>query len=403
MQNSNHPIEAEDLMAYLDGELPVDRAAGAAAHLEHCRQCQGVAADLQVVSRKLMSWQVEPSEGTLSPALAAALEERARKRGKLRNAFRMRPWIWALAGAAAALLLVALPKVTSYSKMGDLALSSDGQLAADQYGTRSQAIYLPAPPPAAASHTKVMREVQQTTADQLKAQPSGFASAPVIARTAGLTLATREFDKTRAAVDEILKRHHGYPANLTLTAPDGSSRTLTGTLRVPEPELDAAMSEWKKLARVVWEQQIGADVTAEVTDLEARLVNARNTERRLTDLLAQRTGKLSDVLAVEVEIDRVRGDIERMEGERKGLADRVTFATVMFTLTEDYSAPLQMLPGSPLGRLRNAAVQGYGMMVGGVVGVALFLASYGPSILLWSALLFFPARFAWRKLRRKPV
>ena len=32
-------------MAYLDGELPVDRAAVVAEHLEECPECQGVAAD----------------------------------------------------------------------------------------------------------------------------------------------------------------------------------------------------------------------------------------------------------------------------------------------------------------------------------------------------------------------
>jgi hypothetical protein len=39
-------------------------------------------------------------------------------------------------------------------------------------------------------------------------------------------------------------------------------------------------------------------------------------------------------------------------------------------------------------------------MVDGVVGTALFLLSYGPSLLLWGGLLFFPVRAVWRRLRR---
>ena len=36
MPRTNHPIQQEELMAYLDGELPVERAGFAVGHLEHC-------------------------------------------------------------------------------------------------------------------------------------------------------------------------------------------------------------------------------------------------------------------------------------------------------------------------------------------------------------------------------
>lgn len=42
-------------------------------------------------------------------------------------------------------------------------------------------------------------------------------------------------------------------------------------------------------------------------------------------------------------------------------------------------------------------------MADGAAGLLLFLLSYGPTILLWAAILSFPARFAWKKLRRSPT
>jgi hypothetical protein len=36
-----------------------------------------------------------------------------------------------------------------------------------------------------------------------------------------------------------------------------------------------------------------------------------------------------------------------------------------------------------------------------VVNVVLFLFSYGPVLLLWGAVLFFPARAIWRRLRKR--
>lgn len=133
------------------------------------------------------------------------------------------------------------------------------------------------------------------------------------------------------------------------------------------------MADLKKLGHVESESQTGEEVTAQYVDLEARLSNARNTEQRLTEVLHQRTGKLSDVLDVEKEISRVREEIERMEAERKNLASRVAFLSLAVKISEDYRAQLQLSPDSVAGRLRNAAVRGYRSMTEGVISVMLFL------------------------------
>jgi len=103
-----------------------------------------------------------------------------------------------------------------------------------------------------------------------------------------------------------------------------------------------------------------------------------------------------------VEIGRVRGDIERMEAELKSLANRVDFATLNLTVSEDYKARLQVVPNSTLGRFRNAAVEGYRTMAAGVVDVAVFLIAAAPTLFLL-AVLFIPARAVWRKVRRVPA
>src|ERR1700686_2193071 len=77
MSKSNHPIEQEELMAYLDGELATDRAVAAAAHLEHCQDCQELATDLRKLSQELMAWEVEESGITeIATEVAVALEKR---------------------------------------------------------------------------------------------------------------------------------------------------------------------------------------------------------------------------------------------------------------------------------------------------------------------------------------
>ena len=90
-----------------------------------------------------------------------------------------------------------------------------------------------------------------------------------------------------------------------------------------------------------------------------------------------------------------------MEAERKLLTTRVDFATITTTLTEEFKAQAQLVPNSLGTRFRNATIDGYQSVVNDVVELLLFLVSYGPSILLWGALIFFPTRFFWRRWKRK--
>jgi chromosome segregation ATPase len=222
----------------------------------------------------------------------------------------------------------------------------------------------------------------------------------MIVRTASLTLLTKDFDKTRAALEEVVRRHRGYSAQLTVGSESGSARTLSATFRVPSDQLDAAIAEIKQLAHVERESQGGEEVSEQYVDLTARLSNARRTEQQLLEVLEKRTGRLSEVLEVERELARVREEIERMEAELKNLQTRVTFATLRVELREEYKAQLEITPS--LGRrLRNAVVEGYRSAADSLVGVVLFLLSVGPFLLLWALILFWPARNVWRRVRAR--
>jgi anti-sigma factor RsiW len=415
MNRMTHPIEPEEVMAYLDGELAADRAAIAAAHLGECAECQGLVAELRNISQNLNTWKVDPPESAIPPTVAAALTE---NRPQLRNVswWRNRSWrellslrspIIASTGVAVVILLISfgvinvrnrhkIPVFTQIAEQMSTEDSRGAALAAPQSvpikgrNFTQQAQLQTAPPITSAG----------PQADQLAPENNLVANGPMIIRTAQLNLVTKEFDKARSNLEAILKWHRGYVGELNASGNTGSGRTLTATLRVPADQLDATLAEVKTLGRVESESQGGQDVTSQYVDLEARLGNARNTEDRLTDLLRNRTGKLSDVLAVEQELDRVRGEIEQMEAERKNMAKQVSYATLNATITEDYKAQLQVVPPSTATRISNAAVDGYRSMVDGVVSLALFVLSTGPSLLLWGAILFFPARFAWKKLRR---
>jgi len=431
MNKTVHPIEPEELMAYLDGELPAARASATAAHMSECAECQGLASELRNVSQNLKTWKIELPESAMPPAIATALAE---NRSESRNVspVHRRNWREVLAlrwetaawmGTLAAIFFAVFGTVRFQGRNEKNVFSQVGSQMQDSGSSRGRLAARESPAPTRAAKPEVgggvgggvdhdklkaFAKLQQAPPAQFggsqQNQPSVehglIANGPMIIRTAQLSLITKEFDKARANLESILKRHRGYVGELKAGGATGSGRTLTATLRVPADQLDPTLTEVKVLGRVESESQSGQDVTSQYVDLQARLANARNTEQRLTDLLRNRTGKLSDVLEVEQEVDRVRGEIEQMEAERKNMANQVSFATLNATITEDYQAQLQVVPPSTSTRLGNAAVEGYRSMVDGVLSLALFLLSNGPSLLLWGAVLFMPARLVWKRVRR---
>jgi len=426
MNKIMHPIEPEELMAYLNGELSRDRTAVAAAHVSECAECREIVSELRRVAQALAMWDLGSVDSVIPPTVVAALEENAIAPRRILSArpawrtFPRRHWqTTAWIGAAAAFAVVVyVGTVILKGRNTDGAFEQVAGIHQAE-GTHQQApvqtyVYIPK------SGAKPQSELSASLENQREAGAKGSlsllppppppsrgggtssvpVSGPMIIRTAQLALTTKDFDNARSAMETILKRHRGYVGELKVGGSTGSGRTLTATLRVPADQLDASLTNLKTLGRVESESQSGQDVTSQYVDLQARLANARNTEQRLTDLLRQRTGKLSDVLEVEQEVDRVRGEIEQMEAERKTMSNQVSFATLNATITEDYKAQLQVVPPSTSTRLSNAAVEGYKSMVDGVVGLALFLLEDGPTLLLWGAILFFPARLLWKRARR---
>jgi methylthioribose-1-phosphate isomerase len=222
----------------------------------------------------------------------------------------------------------------------------------------------------------------------------------MIARTVSLSIVVKEFDAARVLLDAMLARHSGYAASLNIATPQGAARTLQASLRIPAAQLIAAVAELKALGSVETENQAGEEVTQQHADLVARLKNSRETEQRLQDVLRTRTGKVKDVLVVEEEIARVRGEIEQMEAEQQTLEHRVNFATIDLKLAEEYKAQLTTPAPSVAMQLRNASVDGFRSAFESLLALALFLAESVPTLLLWLMILSFPAWLLWRRYRR---
>jgi hypothetical protein len=225
-------------------------------------------------------------------------------------------------------------------------------------------------------------------------------AAPMIARTASLTITVKDLTAARASLDAMLVRHRGYSAELTVESAANAPRSLTASLRIPASEISSALVDLKTLGHLEKESQSGEDVSQQHADLAERLKTARVTEERFRGILQQRTGNISDVLEVEESIARLRGEIESMEAEQTGLEHRVDFATIDLQLSEEYKEEISSTSPTFSLRFHNAFVAGYRNAIGTVAGIFLFLVEYGLSILIWLVILVLPATFIWRRYRK---
>jgi hypothetical protein len=420
MTSSTHPFEQEEVMAYLDGELSANRASSVSAHLRECAECAALAEQMRDVSVRLSDWSVEPAPASLTRNLDAARAEHALSKigttggfaGRLGGNFPFlrNRWVWGAASAAALVILllsIGLPSVRREphrSEGLELAYTEQSRSAdipeSKAVGTDSNGLMVRPAPPAAPPPRGFLPKFSSASPD---GQSTPEPTAPMIARTASVSLTVKDFAPLEASVKAIAQRHHGYIASLNSTSPQDAARTLTATLRIPSAQLESAIAELKQLGRVEQESQSGEEVTKEFTDRAARLKNARATEERLLDVLHNHTGQVKDILATEQEIARVRGDIEQMEADQRSLQTRVDFATIELSVQEEYKASLQGAPSSTTTRLHNAAVDGYRTAIESVIGLGVWALQALPTILVWAIALFVPGRWIWKRMRRTSV
>jgi hypothetical protein len=149
--------------------------------------------------------------------------------------------------------------------------------------------------------------------------------------------ASVEVDSLEPAVERLralTERLGGLVANTTYQGGRDRVREASLELRVPADRFESMQTVLDSVGDVEWLNVAVQDVGEEYVDLSARTANAKRLESRLVELLATRTGKLEDVLAVERELARVREEIERYEGRLRFLRTRVATSTLTVRLHE---------------------------------------------------------------------
>jgi hypothetical protein len=187
---------------------------------------------------------------------------------------------------------------------------------------------------------EVGEEVQTTTPGPT---PREVDAAAMLIRTATASVEVTSLDSAVSAARRTATRYGGMVANAQVATGRNEVHRAVLQIRIPAVRFDSLLSGIAPLGRVESVAVNAEDVGEEYVDIEARLVNLHRLEARLIDLLANRTGKLTDVLTVERELARIRGEIEQIEGRRRFLQRSVALSTLELTLHE----PEPVIAGTP--------------------------------------------------------
>ena len=193
----------------------------------------------------------------------------------------------------------------------------------------------------------------------------------------------------------LIGKSHGYIAETNIGAAPGTPRQGTWKVRVPESQFQPFMNAVVKLGELQTTHTDSQDVTAEFYDLQARISNKQVEEQRLIVHLQKSTAKLNDILQVEREISRVRGEIEEMQGRLRLLANMSSLTTITVSLHEvkGYIAPKPTTFGSQIGRTFETSI-------GGLVDVGKTLVLVLVAATPWLGILALIGIPAWLLSRR---
>jgi len=191
----------------------------------------------------------------------------------------------------------------------------------------------------------------RAAADSASPHPSGEAGARQDAArntrqklkvTINVSMEVKDLSHAFAALRVLSTKAGGYNIEESQNLHD-YGRHAKVTMRIPPGAVDGTLNEIQKLGKVLRENRVGEDVTDPYYDLEARLSNAKAAETRLLNILRTKATKVSDIIEVEKELTRVRGDIESMTASKRTM----DIETSMVLLVVDLSEPQ---PATPVGR-----------------------------------------------------
>lgn len=185
-----------------------------------------------------------------------------------------------------------------------------------------------------------------------------------IIKTAFVTVEVRDVTASVDALKNLVISKSGYLSSSSIS--EGYNNRLTGTvvLRIPQAEFENTLAGVKAIGTVKSVSTQGEDVTEEYVDLQAQKTSYENQLAQYNEIM-KRAVNVSDVIEIQQQIDRVRTELNRLEGRMRYLDSRIDMSTITVNLQEP--EPVGGETGYNLVATLNEGIAGFFGMVSFII------------------------------------
>jgi len=234
------------------------------------------------------------------------------------------------------------------------------------------------------------------TSSRAASQQSASADETKIVATGVVALAVPSSGVHHAvqSLGSMAVRDGGYVAssNAHLTASNTSVATVV--LRVPEQRFQALVAGVQRLGHVASVVTSSNNVTGQYVDYVARIRALDDSRTQYLAILARAT-TISDILAVQAQVNNLQSQIEQLEGQRNLLVNEAAYSTL--TVAINQSLGQAHPPSSGIRHSVHESIAGF------VAGFEWLVRAIGPALfaLLCLLALWVVSRTSWRIARRR--
>lgn len=226
-----------------------------------------------------------------------------------------------------------------------------------------------------------------------------------IIKNGNLELETLDFEGFVGNVEEIVRNNNGYieynETSIRYKTEEKEYKNANIKLRVPQESFDEIVEYIEEQSSVSRKNINESDVTKEYYDTESSLNNLIIQENRLRELFDKATN-ITDILAIENEIKRVRTEIDSYSINLSNIDDRVSMATIELNVNE--------VEGKNINTLNSKGIwtkskEGFARTINGIIdffeSIVVWIISYLPILLPLSIIGFIIYRIVKKKYRNK--
>ncbi len=392
------------LSAYIDDALSETEAGQLENHLDSCESCRQELGDLKDTILMLQSLdEVEPP-AEFHQKLCRRLEtEKQSKvlRPSLVNRLVRSPWLPLSAAAALVLIVVVSFGVTMlFRPMGSTQLADHAPAEYSRSEAKDSARNAELPPQGEGDDGNQQFGIASDEMDKSSVVENEQFERKVIQR-AQFSVKVDDVPDSEQKLRNITDSLGGYIQSANINKGGNERYFASLTLRIPQSQFDAAVTQIKELGEVINSSTSGDDVTQQYYDTEARLRIMRQEERSLLKLL-EKADKMEDIMQVRRELSQIRQNIEVKESELKRLDQLTSLSTIDVSLQEVEVQGHQITATGISGvwsRTMTAFILSTNRLIKGIGNMVIGLGSILPLLLLLAALGLMV--FALRRFRAK--